>query len=562
MYETFGESPHVASRLGAAYVRGLQETRVGPYRMAATMKHFLGYSDPKSGWDRTPVEVPMQAIYEFFVPSFRAAIAAGAMTVMINSTEINGEPVHASKRLLTGLLRDELGFKGLAVTDWEDITKLVNLHRVAVDEKEATRMAIDAGIDMSMVPMSFSFPVIMRELVREGSITEARLDLSVRRILRAKFELGLFEHPMPSSDYLANVGAPAHRASALDAARASLVLLKNRDGVLPLRVGAGGANAGAGMNAGAGARVYLAGPGANAKRPLSGGWSLEWQGAAEERYPAGMKTVYTALQDALGAGNVTLGTSGDRLIQQSASASVIVLVLGEDPYTEQEGNFYDLTLPEAQRTLIRSAKATGKPVVGVYLGGRPRTFTEEMGLLDGFVWAGLPGFEGGQAIADVLTGVANPSGKLPFVYPYGPSHIAPHNHKPSEYALTEKRVAFDFGDGLSYTTFAYSGLALSDTLVASGRAVTARVTLRNTGSVAGAESVLWFLTDEVGRITRPVREVKGFEKVTLAPGESRTLTFTVTPDAMRYPDADGRPVMEPGTFRVTVGGQQARYRVR
>ena len=548
LYETYGESYEVASKMGAAYVRALQAERVGPHRMAATLKHYLGYSDPRSGWDRTPADIPAQALYEFFVPSFKAAIDAGAMTVMINSGEINGEPVHASHRYLTELLRDELGFEGFAVTDWEDIQRLVNMHHAAETEKEATKMAVDAGIDMSMVPMSVSFAQLLKELVDEGQITEARLDESVRRILRIKFMLGLFEHPMPSAEFLPNVGAAAHRQAALEAARASLVLLRNTGGVLPLK---------------AGTRVLLAGPTANSKRNLSGGWSLEWQGAAEERYPADMKTIYDALREALPGGTVSLAReSPERFMQQALNADVIVLALGEEPYTEGDGNFYDLMLPEAQRVLIRTAAALGKPVVGVFVGGRPRPFPDELPLLDAFVWAGLPGFEGGQAIADVLTGAANPSGRLPIVYPATTSHVVPYNHKPSEHAVTPRWVSFDFGEGLSYTTFAYENLTLSRPAVAAGQGLTASVTVRNTGTRPGAEAVLWFLTDEVGRITRPVRELKHFERITLQPGEARTVTFPIEAAALQYPDAQGRPVTEPGWFTLRVGDQTTRFRLQ
>lgn len=241
---------------------------------------------------------------------------------------------------------------------------------------------------------------------------------------------------------------------------------------------------------------------------------------------------------------------------------MLVLVLGEAPYTEQVGNYYELALPAEQKALVQAAHRSGKPVVAVYLGGRPRPVTDELPLLGAFVWAGLPGFEGGQAIADVLTGAVNPSGKLPFVYPYGTAHYAPHNHKPSEYALIEKRVGFDFGAGLQYTTYAYENLALSAASVMGQQPVTATVTVRNTGARTGTESVLWFLTDEVGRVTRPVRELKGFERITLQPGEARTVSFVVTPDAMSYPDASGQPVREPGAFTVSVGDQHARFHFR
>lgn len=548
LYETFGESFEVSARLGASYIRGLQNTHVGPYRIAATMKHYLGYSHPRSGWDRTPAVIPMQELYEFHVPSFRAAVQAGAMTVMFNSGEINGIATHANPRLLRTLLRDELGFRGLGVTDWEDIEKLVEMHRVAENEREATRMALDAGIDMSMVPMSLSFARYVLDLVRSGEVSEERIDQSVRRILRTKFELGLFEHVMPTDAYLNQIGSAEHRAEALAAAEASLVLLRNRDNVLPLA---------------AGTRILLMGPMANSKRDLSGGWTINWQGApTDAQYPAFVETVHQALQR-IHQGPVTLfnEASGLRLSNAGAWHDAIVIVFGETPYTEMDGNAYDLTLSEEQRALIRNAASMGLPVVGVYVGGRPRTFPQELPLLDAFIFAGLPGFEGGPAIANVLTGRVAPRGRLPFTWPFGPSHVVPYNHKASEHAFTPKRVSFDFGDGLTYGTLAYENLTVNSPTVTASANVTASVTVRNTGTTAVTWPVLWFLTDEVGRITRPVRELRNFEVVTLAPGASRTLTWTIPPAVRSYPDENGTYIQEPGAFTVQVGDQRATFRV-
>ena len=572
-YETFGEDPLVASVLGAAYVRELQTNpEIAPYKVAACGKHFIGYSDPRNGWDRTNALIPDQRLQEFFRPSFQAAIDAGLKTVMINSGEINGEPVHASKAVLTDLLRHQMGFKGVAVTDWEDIIRLVRIQKVAPNEKEATWMAIDAGVDMAMTPYTTTFCRYVQELVQEGRLTQARIDLSAGRVLQLKDEIGLFENPMPRADRLSRVGDPALRAQAVAAARESVVLLKNEQNVLPLapaRV----------------RRLLVVGPSADSRANLCGGWTLAWQGRPEAAYPADVPTLLEALRREFPQATVETrpyrDAAGKLLLTSIAAAArradAVVLALGERPYTEGLGNTSDLTLPDDQQQLARTAQASGKPTIVVMIGGRPNIIRGVAEGATAIIWAGLPGYGGGPALAEIISGTTNPSGKLPFTYPQFAGHITNYHHDNNENSLAlsdfgagfEQRGAkykssmlTEFGQGLSYTTYAYSGLALSDSVLSSPTArLHATVRVANTGPRAGQEAVLWFLTDEVGRVARPVRLLRHFEKQAFAPGQSRDLTFDIDPlRDLSYPNSLGQTQLENGWYTLRVGSQTARFR--
>ena len=572
-YETYGEDPLVAATLGAAFVREIQtNTEITPYKIAACGKHFLGYSDPRNGWDRTNALIPDQRLQEFFRPSFQAAIDAGLKSIMINSGEVNGEPVHASKAILTDLLRRQMGFKGVAVTDWEDIIRLVRIQKVAPNEKEATWMAIDAGVDMAMTPYTTTFCRYVKELVQEGRLTQARIDLSAGRVLQMKDEIGLFENPMPRADRLSRVGDPALRAQAVAAARESVVLLKNEKNILPLvsaRV----------------KRLLVVGPSAESRANLSGGWTLAWQGRPEEAYPKDVPTLVEALHREFPQAKVeTLpyrDAAGKMLLTNIATAAkqadAVVLALGERPYTEGLGNTSDLTLPVDQQQLVRAAQASGKPTVLIMIGGRPNIIRGVAEGTSAIIWAGLPGYGGGTALAEIISGKTNPSGKLPFTYPQFAGHISNYHHDNNENSLDlsdfgagfEQRGAkykssmlTEFGEGLSYTTYTYSGLALSDSVL-TGPAARLRATVRvaNTGPRAGQEAVLWFLTDEVGRVARPVRLLKHFEKQAFAAGQTRNLTFDLDPlRDLSYPDGQGRPQLEDGWYTLRVGSQKARFR--
>jgi len=571
-WETFGEDPHLASKMGAAYVNGLQNNpETAPYRQAATGKHFLGYSDPKTGRDRTPAQLSMQQIHEFHRSSFQEAIDAGLKTIMTNSGEINGVPVVASHTILTKLLREEMQFEGVVVTDWDDIGKLVDFHYTAASYKEAVFASVMAGIDMSMTPLHLRFNKCLMELAEEGRITEERIDQSVRRILKLKFELGLFEHPFPRNDRFGRIGTLENRQKALDAARDSLVLLKNESHTLPAE---------------APMRIGVLGISANSKRNLCGGWTLTWQGGAESQFPENMPTLYTALAAEYPGADVQLFLPDDIPDPAAASRSEVSLFIekldrldllvyagGEEPYCEFAGNINDLSLPANQADELKLIRTSSTPLVLVLVQGRPRLLGELLNEMDAVMHAGLPGFEGADAIASIISGRVNPSGKLPFSYPMHPNHYLPYNHKKSNLYFFDIEEAnqitqtdespslFPFGFGLSYTKFEYSHLKLSSgTMSKSGR-ISATVTVTNTGEREGTEAVLWFTSTHVGRITRPVKELKHFEKITLKPGESETLEFVITPDKLSYPDEDGNTVLERGKYSVMAGDLEAGFSI-
>lgn len=552
-YETSGEDPHLTSMMGVAYIKGVQHNpQISPYKVAACAKHFIGYSDPKSGWDRSPAEIPEQALREFFLPSFKAAIDAGVKTIMINSGEVNGIPVHISYDILTKLLREELNFQGIAVTDWMDIIALEKMHFVAENEKEATYMAIMAGVDMSMTPYTTDFCRYVKELVEEGRIPESRINESVRRILRVKYELGLFDHSYPDKERLDRIGQPASKEKALQAAHESIVLLKNEKQLLPVK------------NA---RKIVVTGATANSKIALCGGWTYRFAARSEYWFPAEMLTVAEAVKKEFTEAEVVFSTAAE-LKSKSAGADVIIFVAGEKvAYAETDGSINDLEISEDQREWAKAAFATGKPVILVLTEGRPRILGDIFDNSKAVLFAGLPGIEGGQAIAEILSGKVNPSGKMAFTYPYKQGHIIPYNHKRSEYSSIRpvqgdllRYALAEFGEGLSYTTFDYSNLSLSDTVISDTTQLKLSVTVTNTGNIPGKEAVLWFVSDEFGSITRPVKELQHFEKSLIEPGQSREFRFTIDPRShLSFPDKDGNVLLEPGYFIVSVGKLQKRF---
>lgn len=553
LYETFGEDSYVASIMGSEYIRGLQETSVGPYSMAACAKHFLGYSLPTSGWDRTSVEISRQRLQEVLIPPFQAAIEAGVRTVMVNSGEINGKPVHASYYYLTTLLRDQLRFDGVAITDYMDIIKLYQEHKVAENEKEATYMAIMAGIDMSMTPTSIDFCNYLRELVEEDRIPEERIDLSVLRILRLKYKLGLFDHPYPSDQYFYEIGREEAHQAARNAAAESIVLLKNERNLLPMiRPG----------------RLVVVGTNANSRMALCGGWTYSWQGDDESNYPDSIKSVVEALEDEYE--NTTIVQTDVRSLRWHAGlADAIVIVTGEKPYAEGWGNIDDLSLPKEEIELIETAVSTNKPVILILLEGRPRILGELFDECDAVIFAGLPGMFGGEALAGILKGRINPSAKMSITYPLHAGHIIPYNHKHMVFSQLnvhnsdiQRYSIGEFGTGMSYSTYTYSDLVLSDTVLNEEGKIKASVKVKNTGQREGKEAVLWFISDEVASVTRPVRQLKYFDKQFLLPGETKEFIFEIDPRMhLSYPDEKGNPVFEPGFFTLSVGTLNARFKL-
>ncbi len=560
LWETFGEDAYLASILGVAYVKGLEGDSndiSAPDKVAACLKHYIGYGTPVTGKDRTPAWIPDHYLRQYHLPPYAAAIAAGAHTLMPNSGDVNGVPVHASHYLLTELLRGELGFEGVVISDWADITNLHTRHRVAANNKEAVRLAVMAGVDMSMVPTDLSFPDALIELVQEGSVPMERIDEAVRRILTLKYRLGLFERPYPDKSLQAQFASPAAAAVNLQAAREAMILLKNDNRTLPLRKSL---------------KVLVTGPNAERLSPLNSGWTITWQGNREELYPKDKWTVRKAIEAKIGKANVAYvqGATVDRetgiaaAVKAAKKADVVVACLGEDAYCETPGNITDLTLPEAQLNLVKALQATGKPVVLVLIEGRPRIIRSIVEDSRAIVLAFLPGLEGGRAIADVLFGDANPGGKLPVTYPRHPNDLVLYDHVLAENTGGTSRYhpQWPFGFGLSYTTFAYSDLRLDKQNVPRGETVTAQITVKNTGQMAGKETVQLYLSDVVASITPPNRRLQGFEKIDLAPGESKTVSFTLGEAAMSFVGLDGKPVVEPGQFKVSVGHLQQTFEVK
>jgi beta-glucosidase len=557
-YETYGEDPYLAQVMGVASVRGFEGANVAAKdKVASCLKHYLGYSFPLSGKDRTPAWIPENYLREYFLPSFQAAIAAGARSVMVNSAEINGVPVHANKQILTDLLRTELGFRGLVVSDWEDIKKMVTQHGVAATEKEATRIAVMAGIDMSMVPSSYSFSDNLMALVKEGAVPMTRIDEAVRRVLYLKFELGLFESPMPDAALKSKFGALESRAVSLQAARESITLLKNDRNVLPLTKGR---------------KVLVTGPTADSLISLNNGWTYVWQGTNDKLYPKDRATILAAIKAKVGNDKVKYvqGAALEKAeniaeaAQAARDADVVVLCLGEGGYAETPGNIDDLTLPEAQLKLAEAIAATGKPVVLVLAEGRPRIISRIADAMSAVVLALNPSNEGGEAIADVLFGDYNPNGKLPFTYPRNPNALLAYDHKiwedgATSFGYTPFKPQWNFGDGLSYTTFAYSDLKLDKKSVGPGGEVTVSVKVANTGNRAGKEAVLMFVRDVVASITPPGKRLKRFAKIYLEPGQSKTLTFRLNRADLSFIGVNNKPTVEPGDFEVMIGKMKEKF---
>jgi len=558
LYETFGEDPYLTTAMGLAAVRGLQGTDLAdPDRVAACLKHFIGYSGSDSGRDRTPALIPEIELRESYLRPFEAAVDAGAASIMVNSGEVNGVPVHSSRDLLAGMLRDELGFDGVIVTDWLDIKKLVSLHQVAATEREATKMAIEAGVDMSMVPSDVSFIEHTIALVQDGEISTERIDASVRRILRMKMALGLFEDPMTGIRSGDEIGTARDRQVALQAARESVTLLRNEDALLPL----------SGTE-----RVLVTGPTSHSMQSLNNGWTYTWQGGgkAQTMFHDGRPTLMEAVRERIGEEQMTYVpgatlTSPDQLddaVAAAREADVAIVAVGEGAYTETAGNIRDLRLPDAQRTLIRRITETGTPVVLALVQGRPRTLGDSHIGAQAVLTAYNPGTEGGQAVADVIYGDVNPSGHLPYTYPATPTGYATYDYKPSErlaadFGMEGAEPLFDFGVGLSYTSFAYSDLQVSASTVAAsslrdGGELEVAVTIQNTGDRRGKDVVQLYVSDVVASVTPAARRLKRFAKVDLAPGASQTIRFTLTRDDLSFIGRDRQSVVEPGVFEIRI----------
>ncbi len=560
LWETFGEDVHLASEMGVAMIDGFQGDDIGDkYHVAACMKHFLGYSIPWSGKDRSPAYIPERQLREYFVPTFQKATDAGAATLMICSGEVNGIPVHANPALLKDLLRTEMGFKGLAVSDWDDLIYLVNRHRVATDMKDAIRIAVNAGMDMAMVPMDTQFPILLKELVQEGKVPMERIDEAVTRILIAKIELGLFEQPFyPMSDY-PDFASEKHTQISYEAAAESIVLLKNKNNSLPIITSQ---------------KVLVTGPTANSMQCLNGGWSGTWQGNNTDYDNKDKKTILQAIQDKLGAENViyTQGTSFDKtqnlqaVTKAAEGVETIIVCIGEMSYTETPGNIDDLNLPDAQIELVKTAAATGKKVIVIMAAGRPRIVRELEPNADAFLMSLLPGNEGGRAIADIIVGEINPSGKMPYTYPRYANALMTYDHKGTDlpkydFSMDNFDPQWEFGYGQSYTKFAYSNLKIINQTLSKDDSIEISVDVKNIGNRAGKEVVQLFITDKVASVTPSVKRLRAFEKINLKVGEIKTITFNLPISDLKFIGIDNQWIIEPGDFEVTISNLKSDFEV-
>lgn len=550
LWETFGEDPYLISVMGEAYVKGIEgdQNDIGAAdKAAACMKHYLGYSFPLSGKDRTPAWIPERMLRDYFLPPFKKAVEAGVHTVMVNSGEINGIPVHSDRYLLTQVLKNELGFRGFVVSDWEDIKRLYTRDKVAATPEQAVKMAVLAGIDMSMVPYDMSFYEILIKLVKDGEVPAARIDDAVSRILRVKFALNLFANPYADPRMKAKVGSEASAQISLQAAREALTLLKNHNGFLPLKKNT---------------RVLVTGPNANLRSVLNGGWTYTWQGNEESVYPTDKKTILEAIQAKIGKENViyVAGSGHEKTIDVKSAADaaktvdVAIACIGEAPYCETPGNIDDLTLPKAQADLVAAIEKTGTPVVLVLVEGRPRVITDLVDDSESILLAYLPGPEGGQAIADVLFGDFNPCGKLPYTYPRHPNDLVCYDHKPIEMDDPNKlNPLWEFGHGLSYTTFAYRDLKVNPRKIRADRPLNVSVTVENTGQRAGKAVVELYLSDLVRSVSPQVKQLKRFKGVLLQPNESKTVQFRLNKTDISFHNRENKFVAEPGEFKIAVG---------
>jgi beta-glucosidase len=553
--ETFGEDVFLLRVMSTASIKGYEGTDLkSTNSVAACMKHYLGYSVPNNGKDRAPASIPEIEVREYFMPSFKAAIEAGTHTLMVNSGAVNGVPLHASKYWLTEVLRNELGYKGLIISDWEDIKKLTERHHVADTHKEAARLAVEAGIDMCIVPFDFTFYEDVIALVKEGSISEKRIDESVRRILDLKRALGLFDNAYPETAAVKNFGLPAYKNVALDAARESITLLKNDNVILPLVKNK---------------KIFITGPGAASLTSLHGAWSYTWQGTDPKFFSKETLSILKAINQKNGTTSAYLKGTGftdslnlQDVLSSAKAADYVVVCLGEDAYAETPGNITDLELPSVQKELVRELSKAGKPLILVLTEGRPRIIREIEPLVSAVIMAYWPGSQGAQAIADVLFGDYNPDGKLPFTYPRYSGELLPYDHKyldeaieivqPYKYSFVFN-PQFHFGQGLSYTTFDYSNLQINTNTLTPDGSAKVSVTVKNTGKRAGKETVELYISDLYASVAPSVKKLKGFKKIYLEPGASATVEFELSKNDLSFISSDLKRITEPGEFDVMIG---------
>lgn len=570
IWENFGEDCYLSSEMGKAMVYGFQgedPNNIDQYHIATSMKHFMGYGVPWTGKDRTPAYISPADLREKHFAPFLAGLQAGALTVMVNSASVNDVPMHANKKFLTGWLKEETGWDGVLITDWADINNLYTREMVAKDKKDALRIAINAGIDMIMEPYSCDACGYLVELVKEGKIPMSRIDDACRRVLRMKYRLDLFKNPTQKLKNYPKFGGEEFAKLALEGATESMVLLKNEGNILPLQHGK---------------KILLTGPNANQMRCLDGGWSYTWQGHRADEFAGKYNTIYEAFCNEYGKENVILNQGvtynekgkyweeNEPQIQEAVAAAkdadVIVACIGENSYTETPGNLTDLWLSENQRNLVKALAQTGKPVILVLNEGRPRLIADIEPLAQGIINILIPGNMGGDALANLVSGKSNFSGKMPYTYPKEINSLANYDFKKSEEVGTMEG-AYDynakitqqwgFGYGLSYTSYKYSNLKVSQSDFRHGDIIKVSVDVKNTGKVAGKESVLLFSSDLIASVVPDGRRLRAFDKVELQPGETKTMTFELKADDLAFVGWNGKWRLEEGDFKLMIADQSA-----
>jgi beta-glucosidase len=567
IWEDYGEDPYLSAQMGVAFTKGVQEPLGDKEKLVVSLKHYMDYSDPKTGHDRTDSWIPEYYLREYHLPPFRACIDANARTVMVNSGLINGIPTHINKHVLTDILKNELGFTGFVVSDWQDIENVYRRDHVTKDIKGAVMLAINAGIDMSMIPYDYKeFCDDLIALVKEGKVSAERIDDAVTRILRVKEEIKLFETPVTYLKDYPKFGSAEFEKASYNTAAESITLLKNTDNILPVAKTA---------------KVLVTGPNANSMRTLNGGWTYTWQGEKTDEYAEKYNTILEAVQKKFGPSNVTYekgvayNMAGkyyedsivdiDAVVKAAAGVDYILLCIGENSYTETPGNLNDLSLSANQVLLAKALMKTGKPVIYILNEGRPRIFNAiEPGaaaILDVY----LPSNFGADALADILTGDVNPSGKLPITYPRYTNSLAPYIHKPSEGEGNPQGGDFfpqyQFGFGLSYTTFEYSNLTIDKKTFSPGETATIKVTVKNSGSREGKEVVQLFTSDLIASLTPDVKRLRAFEKIDLKPGESKTVTFKLALKDLAFVNTDNKKILEAGEFKIQIANQSVSFNV-
>lgn len=562
-WEGYGEDPYLISQMGVSAVNGYQGDDLSDKEsVAVCLKHFLGYAS-NSGKDRTPADISNVSLREYHLPAFKAAIDAGAASVMINSGIINGTPVHANYDILTTLLKEELQFDGLVLTDWADIENLHNRDKVAASHKEAIKLAINAGIDMSMIPYDYKrYCDLLIELVNEGEVSMARLDDAVRRVLTLKHKLGLFEQSTFDHKDYAKFGSKEFEQLSYDAASEAITLLKNSNDILPLDKNT---------------KVFVAGPNANSMRTLNGGWSYSWQGEKVELFAQDYNTILESIQNTFGKNNVSYAAGVEydmkgtyeqetnidiqAAVRKAKQSDVIVLCLGENTYTEKPGDLHDMMISENQEELALALAKTGKPIVLVLNEGRPRIIRNIEPHVAAVVQTYLSGNFAGDALADILVGKVNPSGRLPYTYPMYSNTLVTYNHKPSEESTTPEGMydygggffpQYEFAHGLCYTTFEYSNMSISPIDFTGADSLTINVKVKNIGKRAGKEVVLLYSSDIYASVTPDVKRLRRFKKIELLPNEEKVVQFVINASDLSFINKDGKRITEDGEFKLAI----------